>query len=292
MATSARRPRHPRPDRPAAGRPRSVLRDVVLAVGLVAIVVCGTGMTARAAIGEAADVPAVLLGLLGAGALVAALVRAGRRRAARPDLVAGTAVVPATAPAPAGAPPVSALAPVPPPAAEPVAEPAGETWDQSGYEAVEEAVEEAVPPEYAGIDYAALDPYAFEQTVAELCVRDGCGDVEVVGGAGDLGADVLATTPDGRRVVVQCKAYGTGNKVGSQDLQRFGGTCFAVHGAQVAAVVTTSEFTEPAAEYAARCGILCVDRAGLDAWAEGTGPAPWLLPLPAAPEECPATAEH
>ncbi|CAM5535446.1 hypothetical protein SMICM304S_02837 [Streptomyces microflavus] len=37
---------------------------------------------------------------------------------------------------------------------------------------------------------------------------DGCADAEVVGGAGDLGADVLATTPDGRRLVVQRKRYG------------------------------------------------------------------------------------
>ncbi|MEU7282699.1 restriction endonuclease [Streptomyces sp. NPDC045431] len=125
------------------------------------------------------------------------------------------------------------------------------------------------------VDYDAMDPNAFELAVAELCARDGCVDVEVVGGAGDLGADVVATAPDGRRVVLQCKHYGPGNKVGSQDLQRFGGTCFAVHEADVAALVTSSDFTEPAAEYAAQCGIVCCDRAALDAWTEGTGPAPW-----------------
>lgn len=136
----------------------------------------------------------------------------------------------------------------------------------------------AEPPVY--VDYAALDADAFEQAVADLCARDGCLDVEVVGGAGDLGADVVATAPDGRRVVVQCKAYGPDNKVGSQDVQRFGGTCFAVHDAHVAVVVTTSEFTEPAAQYAAQCGILCVDRRSLDAWTDGTGPAPWAqVPL-------------
>ncbi|SEB69907.1 restriction system protein [Streptomyces sp. 2131.1] len=124
-------------------------------------------------------------------------------------------------------------------------------------------------------DFAALDPDGFEAAVAELCERDGCREVEVVGGAGDLGADVLATAPDGRRVVVQCKQYGPDHKVGSQDLQRFGGTCWTVHGAQLAAVVTTSEFTAPALEYAETCGIRCVDGASLAAWAEGAGPAPW-----------------
>ncbi|WP_168712286.1 restriction endonuclease [Streptomyces sp. A1277] len=129
--------------------------------------------------------------------------------------------------------------------------------------------------ELTAFDFGALDPDGFEAAVAALCERDGCHEVEVVGGAGDLGADVLATAPDGRRVVVQCKQYGPANKVGSQDLQRFGGTCWTIHGAQLAAVVTTSEFTAPALEYAESCGIRCVDGASLTAWAEGSGPAPW-----------------
>ncbi|MEU5779282.1 restriction endonuclease [Streptomyces venezuelae] len=129
----------------------------------------------------------------------------------------------------------------------------------------------------APVDYAALDADAFEQAVADLCVRDACQDVEVVGGACDLGADVLAVTPDGRRIVVQCKRYGEDNKVGSQDLQRFGGTCFTVHEADVAALVTTSDFTAPALAYAEQCGIVCVNGAELQAWCDGTGPSPWDL---------------
>ncbi|MFF2729574.1 restriction endonuclease [Streptomyces sp. NPDC058008] len=123
--------------------------------------------------------------------------------------------------------------------------------------------------------YAAMDPYDFEEAVAALCGRDGCTDAEVVGGAGDLGADVVATTPDGRSLVIQCKRYTEGNKVGSQDLQRFGGTCYAVHGADTAVVVTTGAFTEPALEYAGRCGIVCVGIEGLTAWSEGSAPPPW-----------------
>jgi restriction system protein len=127
----------------------------------------------------------------------------------------------------------------------------------------------------SGGDLAAMDAEAFELAIAALCERDGCTDVEVVGGSGDLGADVLAVAPDGRRVVIQCKRYGPVNKVGSQDMQRFGGTCFAVHEADLAAVVTTGEFTGPAADYAEQCGILCLDRTALTAWADGTAPAPW-----------------
>ncbi|MDT9698707.1 restriction endonuclease [Streptomyces sp. P17] len=102
-------------------------------------------------------------------------------------------------------------------------------------------------------------------------------NARVVGGAGDLGADVVATAPDGRRIVIQCKRYGPITKVGSPDLQRFGGTCFSVHGAQVAAVVTTSVFTRPAAEYASRHGIRLFAEAALAASATRTGPAPWML---------------
>ncbi|MET9059283.1 restriction endonuclease [Streptomyces antibioticus] len=39
----------------------------------------------------------------------------------------------------------------------------------------------------------SLDPEEFERAIADLCARDDCTDVEVVGGAGDLGADVTAT---------------------------------------------------------------------------------------------------
>ncbi|MGW6057483.1 restriction endonuclease [Streptomyces sp. NPDC055189] len=120
-----------------------------------------------------------------------------------------------------------------------------------------------------------LDADGFEHAIAGLCARDACREIEVVGGAGDLGADVTAVTSEGLRIVIQCKLYGDGNKVGSQDLQRFGGTCFTVHEADVAALVTTSDFTAPALEYARQCGIVCVNGEELDAWFEGTGPSPW-----------------
>ncbi|MFF9070589.1 restriction endonuclease [Streptomyces sp. NPDC014891] len=127
------------------------------------------------------------------------------------------------------------------------------------------------------LDHTAVDADGFEHTVAALCARDGCTPVEVVGGAGDLGADVIAVTTDGRRVVLQCKHYGPDNRVGSQDLQRFGGTCFTIHEADVAVMVTTSSFTAPAVDYAATCGIICVDGEALAAWTDQITPAPWDL---------------
>ncbi|MER5279806.1 restriction endonuclease [Streptomyces sp. NPDC002809] len=134
---------------------------------------------------------------------------------------------------------------------------------------------EPVEPEGEAADYAALDADGFEDAIAALCERDGCSDVQVVGGAGDLGADVIATAPDGRRLVVQCKCYGPATKVGSQDLQRFGGTCYAVHEAEIAVCVTTSAYTGPALDYAEQCGILCLDGEALAGWSEGSAPPPW-----------------
>ncbi|MDN0196488.1 restriction endonuclease [Streptomyces sp. S.PNR 29] len=151
--------------------------------------------------------------------------------------------------------------------------------DEAAREAADE-LESLAPPRESpatgtGVDYDALDPEEFEAAIAALCERDGCSGVDVVGGAGDLGADVVAVTPDGRRVVIQCKHYGDTHRVGSQELQRFGGTCFTVHEADVAVLVTTSDFTTPAAEYAEQCGIVCVDRQSLLAWTDGTGTRPW-----------------
>nr|WP_237694797.1 restriction endonuclease [Streptomyces sp. SID5468] len=125
--------------------------------------------------------------------------------------------------------------------------------------------------------YLTMTPREFEEAVAHLCRRDGCRDVRVVGGAGDLGADVVATTPQGHRLVIQCKRYSPTNKVGSPDLQRFGGTCWTVHHAEIAAVVTTSSFTRQAAQYAVSQRIHCYDREWLAGWASGSGPAPWMV---------------
>ncbi|MFD3531373.1 restriction endonuclease [Streptomyces sp. NPDC058664] len=228
------------------------LRQLVLALGLAAIALCAVGLTLKLTVRTVTERPGTALtGVLLLGCLVALMGSRRRRRAAGrvASSLDGLA---------------HRMAEVPVPPAEPCSSPVAVDGEVPG-------ASEAFRAE----DLAAMDPDGFEQAVAALCERDGCRDVHVVGGAGDLGADVVATTPDGQRVVIQCKRYGPLNKVGSQDVQRFGGTCFSIHEAQVAAVVTTGEFTQPAAEYAQQCGIRCVDHRELVAWTEGTGPAPW-----------------
>lgn len=275
MATPVRR------SRPVNRKRTFDLRSTALFFGLLAVLVglAGFAVRALADVVERRPVWAVVLAATGVALVLAC--RRGRRRfsAARTvrratealDEAARAAVDELDARAPAGR---DAAVPAPP---------AGDAGPERTLVLTDDTATVHEPTAYGtvvvgedgSVDYDALDADEFEQAVAALCERDGCRDVEVVGGAGDLGADVLAVAPDGRTMVIQCKRYSDTNRVGSQDLQRFGGTCFTVHGADIAVVVTTSDFTAPAAEYAEQCGILCVTGEDLLAWSDGTGPLPW-----------------
>lgn len=127
----------------------------------------------------------------------------------------------------------------------------------------------------ASADYLAMSPKQFEHALADLCRRDGCTSVQVVGGAGDLGADVICTTPAGQRLVIQAKRFGPRSTVGSGDVQKVNGTYRDIHRAQLAAIVTTNRFTKDALELAHRLRIRPYDGTKLAAWASRTGPAPW-----------------
>ncbi|MFD7132027.1 restriction endonuclease [Streptomyces sp. NPDC059894] len=116
----------------------------------------------------------------------------------------------------------------------------------------------------------AMDDREFEEYVARLCRRDGCTDVERVGGAGDLGADVIGRLPDGRKFVIQCKRYAKHRSVGSRDIQTFNGTARAEHGADVPLFVASCVFTAPAREFAARQNVCLIDINLLGFWNSGT----------------------
>ncbi|WP_373911073.1 restriction endonuclease [Streptomyces sp. AGS-58] len=256
-----------RMSRPTGGTRRPFdLRATALFFAVLALALCVLGFAARTA-ASAAERRPVWVAVLCLLAVSAALALRRRRRRLSPARTAQRAAAALEEAAHTALEELEAPAPVAPAAFVP--RQAGAAGPDLSSPAGLHAPDT--------VDYGALDPDAFEQAVAALCERDGCTAVEVVGGAGDLGADVLAVAPDGRRLVVQCKRYGDANRVGSQDLQRFGGTCYTVHEADVAVLVTTSDFTAPAVEYAEQCGILCLNRAALDAWSDGTGPAPWML---------------
>ncbi|MGW8667741.1 restriction endonuclease [Streptomyces niveus] len=125
----------------------------------------------------------------------------------------------------------------------------------------------------------ALHHTQFEDAVRELMRRDGCPNAVRVGGGGDLGADVKATDPYGRRWVIQCKhrrAGLAGSAVGTPDLQVLNGTARQIHGADVAVIVTNGRVTAPAVAFAEQQRLHVVDRRTLAAWASGSRPL-WEL---------------
>ena len=125
----------------------------------------------------------------------------------------------------------------------------------------------------------ALHHAKFEEAVRDLMRRDGCQDAQRVGGGGDLGADVKATDPLGRRWVIQCKHRrngARGSAVGTPDLQVLNGTARQVHGADVAVIVTNGRVTGPAVTFAKQQRLHVVDRQILAVWASGSRPL-WEL---------------
>jgi HJR/Mrr/RecB family endonuclease len=110
----------------------------------------------------------------------------------------------------------------------------------------------------------------FEHYVAKLCRRDGCTHVEVRGGRDDLGADILARLPDGRRLVVQCKRQASHRSIPSSEMQQFIGTARPEHHADVALFVVPCGCTKSARSLAARHGITIMPRELLAAWNAGT----------------------
>ncbi|WP_331746120.1 restriction endonuclease (plasmid) [Streptomyces sp. NBC_00846] len=150
------------------------------------------------------------------------------------------------------------------------------------YQKQQRARWEAVRAQGLRYDLSQLDALhhsQFEDAVRDLMRRDGCRDAVRVGGGGDLGADVKATDPYGRRWVIQCKHRRNGLagvSVGTPDLQVLNGTARQVHGADIAVIVTNGRVTAPAVAFAKQQHLHVVDRHTLAAWASGSRPL-WEL---------------
>ncbi|MFD7748041.1 restriction endonuclease [Streptomyces sp. NPDC059698] len=132
----------------------------------------------------------------------------------------------------------------------------------------------------------ALHHRDFEYAVRDLMLRDGCTDARQIGGAGDNGADVLATDPLGRTWVIQCKHRRDGDRgsaVGTPDLQRVNGTARQLYGADVVLVVTNGRFSTRCAPLAQQLHMHLADRRVLATWASGGRPLWELLPRIPAP---------
>lgn len=125
-------------------------------------------------------------------------------------------------------------------------------------------------------DFLRLTPAGFEQAITELALENPhVTHATRVGQANDRGADVLVTLTDGRRILIQCKQYRTGN-VGSDTIQTINGVYRDIHHCHTAVIVTTAAFTQAAhaTNTLLPTPIRLVDSHNLVAWANGA-PAPW-----------------
>ncbi|WP_406485535.1 restriction endonuclease [Streptomyces microflavus] len=132
----------------------------------------------------------------------------------------------------------------------------------------------------------ALHHRDFEYAIRDLMRRDGCTDARQIGGAGDNGADVLATDPLGRTWVIQAKHRKDGDRgsaVGTPDLQRVNGTARQLYGADIVLVVTNGRFSTRCAPLAQQLHMHLADRRILATWASGGRPLWELLPKIPAP---------
>lgn len=96
----------------------------------------------------------------------------------------------------------------------------------------------------------------FESFCGELLKQNGFRDVQVMGGSGDQGVDIIAKK-EGLRYAIQCKRYSS--KLGNTPVQEvFAGRIH--YGCDIAAVMTNNYFTAGAAELARSTGVFLWDR--------------------------------
>ena len=117
----------------------------------------------------------------------------------------------------------------------------------------------------------AEDPYDFEQQVAQMLRGRGL-TVEVTGGTGDEGVDIIAhddTPVTGGVYLIQCKRYSPDKKVGVAEVRELYGTMQEKQSAK-GVLVTSSTFTAGALKFAEGKSIELIDGARLSELLVGT----------------------
>jgi restriction endonuclease Mrr len=105
----------------------------------------------------------------------------------------------------------------------------------------------------------AFTPREFEEFTGRILANRGLKNVNLIGGSGDLGADIIGFDGDGKKVIVQCKRYAPGQSVGSPAIQSFIGMMNVHHKAEKGIFVTTSTFTSQAIDLAKEHPILLIN---------------------------------
>lgn len=83
---------------------------------------------------------------------------------------------------------------------------------------------------------------------------------EVMDKGPDRGLDVIGEPPGGgAKTAVQCKRYAAGNKITSEQIQRYAALRQQWRDVEGVTVVTTSSFTSQATELADRLDVKCID---------------------------------
>jgi len=118
-----------------------------------------------------------------------------------------------------------------------------------------------------------LDPYQFEEVVAQFLATQGFVNVTRVGGAGDRGVDIVGYDDGDQKVIVQCKRYQLSHRVGSQELQLFLGA-LTIHQAEYGIFVTTSTYTQTAQALAKQHLVHLIDGFQLSSYLQGSRSLP------------------
>ncbi len=97
-----------------------------------------------------------------------------------------------------------------------------------------------------------IDPYDYEEIVAEHLRAQGYRKVTTTRKSGDFGADVLAIAPNGDKVCIQCKRYS--GSVGPKAVQEIY-AAKKYYKCDLACVYTTGDYTQAAEKLAESTGV-------------------------------------
>ncbi|MEV5950613.1 restriction endonuclease [Streptomyces sp. NPDC051993] len=113
----------------------------------------------------------------------------------------------------------------------------------------------------------AMSPRQFERLISDLVARDGLDVRQRHGGPHDGGVDVVATTPGGDKLAIQCKHTTKDTPVGIAAVRELNGIAGPVHHADIAILITNSTFSKPASKFAQQQDIILLSWSALVRWA-------------------------